>query len=223
MADFSTARRMMVDGQIRTSDVTDHRIISAFLSVPRERFVAPSKTALAYLDLDAPVVDDAQAGSSRRLLKPMVLAKLVQTLKIREGDRVLVVGCTTGYAAAILASLAGSVVALEEDAELAGRATNLMSALGYTNVEVVRGPLTAGWPAGAPYDAVLFDGAVEVLPDAFRGQLKEGGCLICVRGSKPPAKALLYRHIEGELGGRPIFDATAALLPGFAEKPAFVF
>ncbi len=223
MVDFSTARRMMVDGQIRTSDVTDPRIISAFLSVPRERFVAPSKTALAYLDLDAPVADDTQSGSARRLLKPMVLSKLIQALKIAESDRVLVVGCATGYSAAILASLAGSVVALEEDAELAGRAATTMSALGHANVEVARGPLTAGWAAGAPYDAVLIDGAVEVLPDTIHGQLKEGGRLVCVRGRKPPAKAVLYRLIEGELGGRPIFDATAPLLPGFAEKPAFVF
>jgi len=219
MADFSTARRMMVDGQIRTSDVTDLRIISAFQSVPRERFVAPSQTALAYLDLDAPVAD----RSARRMLKPMVLAKLIQALKIEESDRVLIVGSATGYSAAILASLAGSVVALEEDAELAGQAAKLMPALGFANVEVARGQLTAGWAAGAPYNAILFDGAIEVLPDSFRGQLKDGGRLVCVRGSKPPAKALLYRHIEGELSGRPIFDATAALLPGFAEKPAFVF
>ena len=177
MADFSTARRMMVDGQVRTSDVTDLRIISAFQSVPRERFVAPSTTALAYLDLDAPVADDAQSGSARRMLKPMVLAKLIQALKVEESDRVLVVGCASGYSAAILASLAGSVAALEEDAELAERAAKIMSALGYANVEVVRGPLTAGWSAGAPYDAILFDGAIEVLPDSFRGQLKQGGRL----------------------------------------------
>ncbi len=223
MADFSTARRMMVDGQIRTSDVTDPRIIAAFLDVPRERFVAPSMTALAYLDLDSPVADGAGGESARRLLKPMVLAKLIQAAKIEETDRVLIVGCATGYSAAIVASLAGSVVAIEEDAALASQATKTLSALGRSNVEVVRGPLTAGWPAGAPYDAVLTDGAVEVLPDSFRSQLKEGGRLVCVLGRKPPAKALLYRLIEGELSGRPIFDATAPLLPGFAEKPAFVF
>jgi protein-L-isoaspartate(D-aspartate) O-methyltransferase len=223
MADFSTARRMMVDGQVRTSDVTDLRIIAAFLSVPRERFVAPSKTALAYLDLDAPVVDDAQSESAHRMLKPMVLAKLIQALKVEETDRVLVVGCASGYSAAILSSLAGSVNALEEDAELAGRATKAMSALGFSNVEVVRGPLTTGWPAGAPYDAILFDGAIEVMPDSIHGQLKDSGRLVCVRGRKPPSKAFMYRLIEGELSGRPIFDATAPLLPGFAEKPAFVF
>jgi protein-L-isoaspartate(D-aspartate) O-methyltransferase len=219
MADFSTARRMMVDGQVRTSDITDHRIISAFQNVPRERFIAPSKTALAYLDIDAPVAD---GDSVRRMLKPMVLAKLVHAAEITETDRVLIVGCTTGYSAAIIASLAGSVVALDEGA-LVVQAAKTLPALGITNVEVVRGPLTAGWLAGAPYDVVLIEGLIEVLPDSFRSQLKEGGRLLGVRGNKPPTKAYAYRLIEGELSGRPIFDATAPLLAGFAEKPAFVF
>jgi len=219
MADFSTARRMMVDGQVRTSDVTDLRIISAFSNVPRERFIAPSKTALAYLDIDAPVAD---GESTRRMLKPMVLSKLIQAAEIRETDRVLIVGCTTGYSAAIIAALAGSVVALDEGA-LVVQAAKTLSALGLSNVEVVRGPLTAGWQAGAPYDAILVEGLIEVMPDSFPAQLKEGGRLVCVRGNKPPTKAFAYRLIEGELSGRPIFDATAPLLPGFAEKPAFVF
>jgi protein-L-isoaspartate(D-aspartate) O-methyltransferase len=219
MADFSTARRMMVDGQVRTSDITDHRIISAFQTVPRERFVAPSKSALAYLDIDAPVVE---GDDTRRMLKPMVLAKLIQAAEITETDRVLIVGCTTGYSAAIIASLAGSVVALDEGVAPA-QAVKTLSSLGIANVEVVRGPLTAGWPAGAPYDVLLIEGAIEVMPDSFRTQLREGGRLVCVRGGKPPQKAFAYRLIESELSGRPIFDATAPLLPGFSEKPAFVF
>ena len=161
MADFSTARRMMVDGQIRTSDVTDLRIITAFQTVPRERFVAPSKTALAYLDLDVPVVEGDDA---RRMLKPMVLAKLIQAAEIADTERVLIVGCTTGYSAAIIASLAGSVVALDEGVAPA-QAVKTLPSLGITNVEVVRGPLTAGWPAGAPYDVLLIEGAIEVMPD----------------------------------------------------------
>ena len=223
MADFSTARRMMADGQVRTSDVTDLRIIDAFQSVPRERFVAPSQTALAYIDLDVPVADGPGPASMRRMLKPMVLSKLIQAAEFEESDRVLIIGCTTGYSAAIVARLAGSVLALEEDAPLADRAANILSTLGHTNVEVVYGPLTAGWAAGAPYDVILIDGAIEVLPDPIRDHLRDGGRLVCVRGHKPPAKAFLYRSIERELSGRSIFDATAPLLPGFAEKPAFVF
>lgn len=214
MADYSTARRMMVDSQIRTSDVTDPRVISAFQNVPREKFVAPSMTALAYLDIDVPVAD----GGSRRMLKPMVLAKLIQAAEIEPGDRVLIVGCATGYSAAIVASLASSVIALEDDSTLADRAKKNLS-----KVELVRGPLPAGWPAGAPYDAILIDGAIEIMPDSFRSQIREGGRLVCVLGRKPPARAFLYRRIEGELSGRPIFDAMAPLLPGFAEQPAFVF
>lgn len=220
MADFATARRMMVDGQVRTADVTDLKILAAFDDVPRERFIAPSKTALAYLDIDAPVAD---GSSTRRMLKPMVLGKLLQAAEIVDTDRVLIVGCTTGYSAAIIARVAGSVVALDEDAALTDAAASNLSALGHANVEVVRAPLTAGWPAGAPYDVILIEGTIEVLPDSFRAQLKEGGRLLCLRGSKPPTKANLYRLVEGEMSGRPIFDATAPALPGFAEKPAFVF
>ena len=111
MVDYAQARRTMVDCQVRPSDVTDLRIIAALLDVPREQFVAPSRRAIAYLDLDLPVAD----GSPRALLKPMVFAKLLQAAEIRESDRVLDVGCTTGYSAAVLAKLAGNVVALEED------------------------------------------------------------------------------------------------------------
>ena len=220
MADFSTARRMMVDGQVRTADVTDLKILAAFDDVPRERFIAPSKTALAYLDIDAPVAD----GSihARRMLKPMVLGKLLQAAEIADTDRVLIVGCTTGYSAAIIARVAGSVVALDEDAALTDAAASNLSALGCANVEVARAPLTAGWPAGAPYDVILIEGTIEVLPDSFRTQLKEGGRLLCLRGSKPPTKASLYRLVEGEMSGRPIFDATAPRCPDLRKnRPSF--
>ena len=116
MIDFAAARRMMVDGQVRTSDVTDLRLIAAMLEVPRERFVPAAKAALAYLDLDLPVKEGEAGAPVRRLLKPMVLAKLIQAAEIGAGDHVLDVGCATGYSSAVLARLAGSVVALEQDA-----------------------------------------------------------------------------------------------------------
>jgi protein-L-isoaspartate(D-aspartate) O-methyltransferase len=83
--------------------------------------------------------------------------------------------------------------------------------------------LTAGWPAAAPYDLILVDGAIEVVPDAFGCQLKPNGRLAAVFGRGPAAKAMIYRPIEERLVGRPIFDAAAPLLPGFAAPPAFVF
>lgn len=215
MTDFSTARRHMVDGQVRTADVTDLRVISAMMEVPRERYVPAAAEAIAYLD------QDVSLGSGRRLLKPMVLAKLIHAADIAGTDRVLTVGCATGYAAAVLAQIAGQVVALEEDAGLAKTAQTALA--GIPNVSAVSGPLTAGWAQGGPYDVIVLEGATEVEPQAFCAQLKDGGRLVCVLGSAPNAKAMVYRRSGGELGGRAIFDAAAALLPGFAKTPVFAF
>jgi protein-L-isoaspartate(D-aspartate) O-methyltransferase len=217
MTEFATARRHMVDGQVRTADVTDLRILSAMLETPRERFVPPAAAGLAYLDLDLPVGDEG----SRRLLKPMVLAKLIQAADLPQGGCVLDVGCATGYGAAVLAHVTGQVIALEQDAALAQAARTALAA--QPNVTVVSGPLTAGWPQGSPYDAIVLEGATEGPPEAFLGQLKEGGRLVCILGTGPGSKAMLYCRSGDELGGRPIFDATAAVLPGFAKAPVFAF
>jgi protein-L-isoaspartate(D-aspartate) O-methyltransferase len=222
MADFSAARRMMVDGQIRTADVTDRRILGAFEDIPRERFLPSATAAIAYLDLNATVTGEG-VRPVRRLLTPMVLARLIQAAAITGTDRVLVVGCATGYSAAIVSRLAGSVVALEEDAGLARQARRTLADLAIANVEVVEGPLTAGWPGRAPYGAVLFEGAIAVLPQSFAGQVAEGGRLVAVEGVPPVLKAMLHVCAEGELSGRPIFDAAAPALPGFEKAPAFVF
>ena len=222
MTDFAAARRMMVDGQIRTSDVTDLRLIAAMLAVPRERFVPASKADLAYLDLDLPV-SEGTGKNERRLLKPMVLAKLIQSAAVAETDHVLVVGCATGYSAAVLARLVHSVVALEEDATLAALARDNLLAVGASHVAVVSGPLTAGWASGGPYDWILLDGCSEIAPKALFEQLKPGGRLVGVIGKPPRSKAMLYLSTGDETSGRPVFDATAPLLPGFVEPPAFVF
>lgn len=223
MTDFAAARRMMVDGQVRTSDVTDLRIIAAMLELARERFVPDSKAALAYLDFDVPVTEQAPGQAPRRLLKPMVLAKMIQAAAVGASDHVLDVGCATGYSSALLARLARSVVALEEDEVLAGRARENLGAVGANNVTVVTGPLTKGWPAAAPYDVVFFNGATEIVPHALAAQLKEGGRLVAIVGCAPTGQAMLYRCVAGDVSGWPVFDAAAPLLPGFAAPPAFVF
>ncbi len=220
MLDFAAARRMMVDGQVRTADVTDLGLLDAMGRLPREHFVAPGRAPLAYLDRDLPV-SDSDGGSRRCLLKPMVLAKLIQAAEITATDRVLDVGCTTGYSSALLAQLVASVVALEEDRTLAAIAERNLS--GSSNVKVVSGPLVMGWPALEPYDVILMQGAAEVVPEVLLSQLKDGGRLACVFGPEPQRKAMLYRRAEGQTSGRPIFDASAPLLPGFSRKPAFVF
>lgn len=219
MTDFASARRHMVDGQIRPADVTDLRITTAMLEVPREKFVPEQARALAYLDLDLGL--GAAGASARALMKPMVLSKLIQALEIGPTDKVLIVGAATGYSAALIARLAGEVVALEQDEGLVRVATAALS--GLANVKLVTGPLAAGHAAAAPYDAILIEGAVETLPDAFRAQLKDGGRLVCVMGAAPAGAAMAYRRSGAELGGRPFFDASAALLPGFAKAAEFAF
>jgi protein-L-isoaspartate(D-aspartate) O-methyltransferase len=220
MFDTVAARRMMVDGQIRTADVTDLDLIGAMLAVPRERFVPAAVAAQAYVDTDLAL------GEGRALLKPMVLAKLIQAMRIRKTDHVLDVACGTGYSSAVLARLAGSVVALEQNEALAGQAKQAFASAEGSIVGAV-GPLSAGWPSAAPYDVILLNGATEVVPEALGRQLKPDGRLAGIfgRGSidRAVGKAMIYRLIEGQLVGRPIFDAAAPLLPGFAAIPAFSF
>jgi protein-L-isoaspartate(D-aspartate) O-methyltransferase len=217
MFDTAAARRMMVDGQVRTADVTNPELIAAMLAVPREAFVPPALVGQAYADNDVPV------GAGRALLKPMVFAKLIQAAHVESGDRVLDVACGTGYSSAVLSRIAGAVVALEEDAGLARRAQEVLVAVGAATVEVVTGPLKAGWLAAAPYDLILLNGATEIVPDALGRQLKPNGRLACIFGHRPAAKGIIYRMVDGQLVGRSIFDAAATVLPGFAAAPAFVF
>jgi protein-L-isoaspartate(D-aspartate) O-methyltransferase len=218
MTDFATARRNMVDGQVRTTNVTDLRVIAAMLEVPRETFVAPANAALAYLDLDVPVGEGAGA---RRLLKPQVVAKLLQAADLAATDRVLDVGCATGYGAALLARIAAQVVALEQDPALAQTARAALA--GLPNVSVQSGTLSEGWPQGGPYGAIVLEGATEVAPQALFRQLKDGGRLVCVLGSGPGAKGVVYRRSGEETGGRAVFDAAAPLLPGFVRPLEFAF
>ena len=222
MLDFAAARRIMVDCQVRPNDVTDLRLLEALLDLPREKFLPEAQRQLAYLDFDLAVSEEA-GRPARTLLKPMVLAKLIQAATIGEGDHVLDVGCSTGYSSAVIGRLAASVIALEQDAGLVRLAGEALAAVGATNVTVVTGALVAGWPACAPYDAIVINGACEFMPEDFNRQLKDSGRLVCVLGSGPGAKAMLYGRSGSELVGRPIFDAAASLLPGFAKTPEFAF
>jgi protein-L-isoaspartate(D-aspartate) O-methyltransferase len=215
MTDFAAARTHMVDGQIRVSDVTDLRILWAFQNIERERFVPRDKCDLAYVDFDMPV------APGRCLMKPRVLAKLLQVAGIQSTDRVLDVGCGLGYSAAVLARVAAQVTALEENTELAAQARAALA--NEKNVEAVSGRLADGYTAAAPYDVIVMEGATEIEPGPLLRQLSDRGRLVCILGGDASAKAMLYTRSGEDVGGRPVFDAAAGVLPGFAKPPAFAF
>jgi protein-L-isoaspartate(D-aspartate) O-methyltransferase len=240
MSGFSTARQKMVDGQVRPSDVTDIRIIDAMLEVPREAFVPETMRAMAYLDLD---LDVSEAGSAQGslidmgslidkgslinkgfLIKPVVLAKMLQAAEIGETDNVLVAGCATGYAAAVVARLAAHVSATEGDPALAARAKDILAQTGSGNVTVQAGTAAEGYPANALYDVIVLDGATEITPDRLFRQLRDGGRLVGVFAmTRPPRATIVTRSHGDDFGHRALFDAVAPVLPGLERLPAFVF
>ena len=217
MFDTAAARRMMVDGQVRTADVTNPDLIDAMLAVPRELFVPPAVAGQAYLDSDIAV------ANGRALLKPMVLAKLIQAAQVVGADHVLDVGCATGYSSAVLARLAGSVVALEEDAALAHQAEETLAAFGAAHVVVATGPLTQGWPAAAPYDLILLNGATEIVPDPLGRQLKPNGRMAGIFGRGPDGKGDHLPHGRGPLGRPADFRCRSAASAGLCRAAGFCF
>lgn len=220
MIDFAEMRRAMVDAQVRANDVTDLRIVAAMLETPRERFVPAPLRNFAYIDDDLLVKEGTPA---RYLMEPMVLAKLLQAAEIGPDALVLDVGAASGYSTAVLAKLAGQVVALEEDADLAGQGSSLLVELGLLNAAYVQGPLTVGWPSEAPYDVILLNGSVDSVPEALLAQLKPGGRLVAVVGHGRAGRASVFTNTTGGIGSRIVFDAAVPTLPGFEARPGFVF
>ncbi|MDH6229736.1 protein-L-isoaspartate(D-aspartate) O-methyltransferase [Mesorhizobium soli] len=221
--DFSEQRVKMVDGQVRTTDVTDSGVLDAMLTVPREAFVPVKRQSLAYIDEHIEITPAEAGKPARYLMEPSPFAKLVQLADVRPTDFVLDIGCGTGYSAAVLSRLASSVVALESDSALADAATSTLSSLGYDNVAVVQGPLQAGYAAEAPYDVIFLDGSVEDLPKALFDQLKEGGRLVAVEGQGNAGVARLFIKTTGVVTGRRAFNAAIRPLPGFERARAFEF
>jgi protein-L-isoaspartate(D-aspartate) O-methyltransferase len=215
--DFSVARRNMVDNQIRPNKVTSQALIQALLDVPRERFVPDQARDVAYVD------DDVPLGAGRWLMEPMLFARLVQSAEIKPSDVVLDIGGVTGYGPAVLSKLAGTVVALEQDATLSKTLGANLDKLGLDNVAAIEGSLAAGCPKQAPFDVILFEGAVHDVPDAIADQLAEGGRLVAVIDKGGAGQAILMIRRHGALSRRVLFDAATPLLPGFAPQPTFVF
>lgn len=223
MTDFTHARTNMVDTQVRPEGVTDHAIIGAMGDIPRETFLTARLRPFAYSDDDLLVKEADGDTPARYLVRPSPLARLAQAADIRQSDFALLVGCATGYMAAILARLAGSVVAVEADAGLADASSQTLVDLGIDNVAIVTGPLEVGLPSEAPFDVILLGGAVEEVPTALFDQLRERGRLVAVVGYGRAAQAMVYTRTDDDIGGRAVFDVHIPPLPGFRKPKAFVF
>ena len=216
--DYTDARNLMVDGQLRPNKVYDPRILDAMRRLPREQFVPAPQRALAYADVPVPL------GGGRVLLAPMVLARLAQTAAVQVGERVLVIGCGTGYGAAVLAACGASVTALDDDAGLLDLARRALG--GQSAIKLVHGPLADGWPAAAPYDVVFIEGAVPEVPATLAAQVRAAtGRLIAIRAGTAGGmgQAVLGEPSAGGLVVQPVFDCAAPLLPALRPAPGFVF
>ena len=218
MTEFGAARAHMIESQLRPNKVIDARVLDAFGGIRRELFVPDHLRVVAYIDEDLPL------GRGRYLMEPMVVARLLQAAQIERADKVLIIGAGTGYEAALAAALARSVIALEEDPELARRARAALVEHFIASVSVVEGPLPQGYRPRAPYDVVLFCGAVADVPSEIDTQLAEGGrVLAVVKSANGIGRATLWARTGGVMARRVLFDAATPLLPGFSPKPAFAF
>jgi protein-L-isoaspartate(D-aspartate) O-methyltransferase len=220
--DEAAARKHMVDGQLRPNRVTDARVLDAMSRLPRHLFVPPERRVIAHADEDVPL------SPGRFLLKPLTTARLVQALAIAPGQRALVLGAGSGYAATLLAMLGAEVVAVEDDAELLRLATDAAAAV----PEAARPLWVAQPPSGplddpalaGPFDAVLLDGAVPAFPATATARLAEGGRIAAVlRAPGGVGVASLGRNAGGAVSVLALFDCAAPLLPGFAPAAAFTF
>ena len=212
MQDFGAARRAMIDSQLRPEGVVDPAVINVMANVPREKFVPAGARALAYGDRPVPL------GNGRALPPPAVTGRLLSELEPRRGERALVIGAAIGYSAALLEALGLEVIALESDPALVA-----LAKAASPKIAVVEGDLIAGYPAGAPYDIILIDGAVEHIPPELTAQLVEGGRIGTILSDRGIGRLAVGRNVGGHVGLRTIADADMAVLPGFERPRAFTF
>lgn len=215
--DLAHARDVMVESQVRPSDVTDLRILQAMRALPRERFTPAHKRALAYGDLEVEV------APGRTLLRPRDLAKLVQALAPRAHERALEIAGATGYGAAVLASLCKEVVTLDPDPDLSFAARAALESCGLTNSKAVSQPVVQGWRDDAPYDVMLLNGSAEIVPDAWLQQLAPGGRLGVIVRQGAAGSARIYTRAEDAIAYRTVFDAAPPVAPGLTKPASFTF
>jgi protein-L-isoaspartate(D-aspartate) O-methyltransferase len=220
MTDFARARTVMVDTQLRTSDVTDRRILGVMGRVPRENFVPAAWRDLAYIDEEIPI---GTGTPPRHLSAPAPFARLVQLADISDTDDVLLLGCGTGYSAAVVGGLAAHVVAIEPDATLAGEARTNLAAIGAGNVDVRTGTIEGGGAAKGPFDVIVLETVVPEVPKGLLAQLKDHGRLVALIGSGMTAVAHVFVRSGRDIAGRADFNARLPALSGPPAGDTFIF
>ena len=215
--DFLTARHNMVESQIRPNHVTDSVLIDALALLPRENFVPKLMQGVAYVD------EAIDIGEGRYLMEAWVLARLLEAAEVQPDDVALLIGCGSGYEAAVMSYLAGTVVALETNETLIKKANETLMELSIDTVAIVEGGLAHGFGRQAPYDVILINGAVPEIPEPLNNQLAEGGRLVAIVGDGACGKGKLVTRYDNVVTAREIFDAGTPTLPGFEEKSIFSF
>lgn len=217
MNEFDQARKQMVDSQIRPADVTDRRLIAAFMAVPRHVFTPRARIASAYADTEI------ATGDKRTMMRPRDLAKLIQAAEVQPDELVLDIACGRGYSTAILSHMGGTVVGLDDDEDGLSRASGLLADIGADNAVIIAGDPKLGVPAQGPFDVIFVNGSVSEVPQAWFDQLAPGGRLVAILRRGPVGKATVFTRSAAGIGERVVFDATAKLLPGFEPEPGFAF
>ena len=215
MTDFSTRRRVMVDSQVRPSDVTKFPIIEAMLSVPREVYLPEAQAEAAYMS------ECVDLGGGRVLLEPRTFAKMLDILNLQNGEMVLDLGCGLGYSSAVIARMVDAVVAVEEDAAMAADAQANLSGNDVDNAAVIEGALAAGAAKHGPYDAIIIEGGVEEIPAAITDQLREGGRIVAIFMEGALGTCRIGVKTGDQVAWRFAFNATAPVLSGFTRQVAF--
>ena len=217
--DFKIARKKMVENQIRANKVTSLNVINAFLDVPREKFVPDALQEISYID------EDIQLSRNRFMMKPMILARLFQSLNLKGNENILHVGSNSGYGSAILSRMCSSVISLESDKKLFETSIHTFSNMGFDNVVPLHGSMENGVEKEAPFDIIFIEGSIETEPKSLFGQLNENGKLIAIirPANIKIGKAKLFFKISNEIGLENLFDAQVSKLSIFKSKTKFSF